>query len=31
MGADERFANDAEADRLLTRLYREPYVVPDTV
>jgi len=26
--ATERFKNDAEADRLLTRQYREPYVVP---
>jgi predicted dehydrogenase len=27
----ERFVNDAEADRLLTRPYRAPYVVPDRV
>lgn len=27
----ERFANDAEADTLLTRAYRQPYVVPDEV
>ncbi len=27
----ERFANDAEADTLLTRVYRQPYVVPDVV
>jgi len=27
----EKFANDAEADALLTRKYREPYVVPETV
>jgi predicted dehydrogenase len=27
----ERFMNDAEADKLLTRPYRAPYVVPDQV
>jgi predicted dehydrogenase len=27
----ERFVNDAEADALLTRKYREPYVLPDKV
>jgi predicted dehydrogenase len=27
----ERFASDAEADALLTRVYRTPYVVPDQV
>ena len=27
----ERFVNDAEADRLLTRPYRAPYVVPEQV
>lgn len=27
----ERFVNDAEADMLLTRSYRAPYVVPDQV
>lgn len=27
----EKFVNDAEADRLLTRQYRAPFVVPDTV
>jgi predicted dehydrogenase len=27
----ERFVNDAEADKLLTRAYRAPYVVPDQV
>jgi hypothetical protein len=26
-----QFVNDAEADKLLTRDYREPYVVPDKV
>lgn len=31
VGAKERFANDAEADAMLTRVYRKPYVVPDTV
>lgn len=30
-GAGERFSSDAEADALLTRAYRPPYVVPDTV
>lgn len=29
--ATERFVNDAEADRYLTRPYRTPYVVPDKV
>ncbi len=29
--ATERFKNDAEADRMLTRRYREPYVVPELV
>jgi predicted dehydrogenase len=29
--AKERFVNDAEADRLLTRAYRKPYVVPADV
>ena len=28
-GRRERFANDAEADRMLTRVYRAPYVVPE--
>ena len=27
----ERFVNDPEADKLLTREYRKPYVVPETV
>lgn len=27
----ERFVNDAEADKLLTREYRKPYVLPDKV
>jgi len=31
MGAYERFADDPEADKLLTRVYRKPYVVPDEV
>ena len=31
VGAREKFANDAQADALLTRVYRKPYVVPDTV
>lgn len=31
MGAYEKFANDPEADALLTRVYRKPYVVPDNV
>jgi predicted dehydrogenase len=26
-----KFVNDGEADRMLTRVYRAPYVVPDTV
>ena len=30
-GATEKFVNDPEADELLTRKYREPYVVPDKV
>jgi predicted dehydrogenase len=29
--ATEKFAGDAEADAMLTRAYRTPYVVPDTV
>jgi hypothetical protein len=31
MGEYEKFANDAEADALLTRVYRHPYVVPENV
>jgi predicted dehydrogenase len=31
MGDQEKFANDPEADALLTRVYRNPYVVPDEV
>jgi hypothetical protein len=27
----EKFVDDAEADKLLTRDYRAPYVVPDEV
>ncbi|HUQ65458.1 MAG TPA: Gfo/Idh/MocA family oxidoreductase [Flavitalea sp.] len=30
-GAKEKFVNDAEADAMLTRKYRAPYVVPDKV
>jgi predicted dehydrogenase len=31
MGEYEKIANDAEADALLTRVYRKPYVVPENV
>ncbi|MCD6566859.1 MAG: Gfo/Idh/MocA family oxidoreductase [Bacteroidales bacterium] len=31
MGDYEKFANDPEADTMLTRRYRKPYVVPDNV
>jgi hypothetical protein len=31
MGDDEKFANDPEADKMLTRVYRVPYVVPAKV
>jgi predicted dehydrogenase len=31
MGEYEKFANDPEADKLLTRVYRKPYVVPEEV
>ncbi len=31
MGEYEKFADDPEADTLLTRMYRKPYVVPDVV
>jgi hypothetical protein len=27
----EKFVNDPEADKLLTRIYRKPYVMPDNV
>lgn len=30
-GAKEKFVNDPEADKLLTREYRKPYVVPNVV
>jgi predicted dehydrogenase len=30
-GEFEKFANDPEADAMLTRVYRKPYVVPDGV
>ena len=31
MGDYEKFANDPEADEMLTRVYRIPYVVPENV
>lgn len=31
MGENERFANDTEADAMLTRIYRQPYAVPAAV
>jgi predicted dehydrogenase len=31
IGDREKFANDREADAMLTRVYRKPYVVPDKV
>ena len=31
MGEYEKFANDPEADAMLTRFYRKPYVVPEEV
>jgi predicted dehydrogenase len=31
MGDYEKFADDPEADKMLTRIYRIPYVVPDKV
>jgi hypothetical protein len=31
MGDYERFADDPEADEMLTRIYRIPFVVPDQV
>jgi predicted dehydrogenase len=30
-GATEKFRNDAEANKMLTRVYRKPYVVPENV
>jgi hypothetical protein len=30
-GTTEKFINDPEADKLLTREYRKPYVVPENV
>jgi len=30
-GDYEKFAEDFEADKMLTRIYRTPYVVPDKV
>ena len=30
-GVTEKFVNDPEADTMLTRLYRKPYIVPDKV
>jgi predicted dehydrogenase len=30
-GAKEKFVKDKEADKLLTRVYRKPYIVPDEV
>jgi hypothetical protein len=30
-GKTEKFVGDAEADKLLTREYRAPYVIPDKV
>jgi hypothetical protein len=27
----EKFVNDQEADKLLTRVYRAPFIVPETV
>ncbi len=31
MGDYEKFANDSEADKMLTRRYRKPYVVPNEI
>ena len=31
MGDYEKFSNDPEADAMLTRFYRKPYIVPDEV
>jgi predicted dehydrogenase len=30
-GATEKFVNDPQADKMLTRVYRKPYTVPDKV
>jgi predicted dehydrogenase len=30
-GAMEKFVNDPEADAMLTRVYRKPYIIPDKV
>jgi hypothetical protein len=30
-GDYEKFANDSEADTLLTRVYRKPYIIPEEV
>ncbi len=30
-GSTEKFVNDPEADKMLTRVYRKPYIVPDKV
>jgi predicted dehydrogenase len=30
-GAKEKFVKDTQADKLLTRVYRKPYIVPDEV
>ena len=30
-GKKEKFVNDREADKLLTRKYRKPYIVPNKV
>lgn len=31
LGDYEKFADDPEADALLTRVYRKPYVVPEEI
>ena len=30
-GATEKFVNDPEADKMLTRVYRKPYILPEKV
>jgi hypothetical protein len=30
-GAEEKFVNDREADAMLTRVYRKPFVVPEVI